>query len=107
MKTTRTNSNTNDEQIQQLLLNDDNPYNIYSIKICSEGKYLIAAGRGGHVTLFKFMGSELEKSDEGLGDLSCLEIPIYHRNLSSDHDNLNINANELQIKQNLERKVCI
>ncbi len=105
-KSTRTNSNTNDEQLQ-MLLNDDNPFSIYSIKICCEGKYLIAAGRGGHVTLFKFTGFELEKADEGLGDLSCLEIPIFHRNLSSDHEEINMNSNELQIKLNLERKVEI
>lgn len=107
IKTTRTNSNTNDEQQQQLLFNDDNPFSIYSIKICCEGKYLIAAGHGGHVTLFKFTGSELDKADEGLGDLSCLEIPIFHRSLSSDHEDLTLNSNDLQIKQNLEKKVYI
>ncbi len=106
IKSTRSNSNTNDEQQQQMLLNDDNPFSIYSIKLEAEGKYLLAAGRGGHVTLFKFTGSELDKADEGLGDLSCLEIPIYHRNLSSDHEEINMNSNELQIKQNLERKVA-
>jgi hypothetical protein len=106
IKSTRTNSNTNDEQLQ-MLLNDDNPFSIYSIKICCEGKYLIAAGRGGHVTLFKFTGSELDKADEGLGDLSCLEIPIFHRNLSSDHEEINMNSNDLQIKLNLEKKVEI
>ena len=116
-KTTRTNSNTNDEQQyiqqQQLLQNDDNPFSIYSIKLCCDGKYLIAAGRGGHVTLFKFTGSELEKSDEGLGDLACLEIPIFHRNISSDHDMINTSGNNsiihdlqaIAIKQNSERKV--
>jgi hypothetical protein len=107
IKSTRANSNTNDEQQQQMLLNDDNPFSIYSIKICCEGKYLIAAGRGGHVTLFKFTGSELDKADEGLGDLSCLEIPIFHRNVSSDHEEINMNSNDLQTKQNLERKVNI
>jgi hypothetical protein len=90
-----------------MLLNDDNPFSIYSIKTCCEGKYLIAAGRGGHVTLFKFTGSELDKADEGLGDLSCLEIPIFHRNLSSDHEEINMNSNDLQIKLNLEKKVEI
>ena len=50
-------------------------------------------------------GSELEKADEGLGDLACLEIPIFHRNISNDRDETNINANELQMRQNLERKV--
>ncbi|CAF4694448.1 unnamed protein product, partial [Rotaria magnacalcarata] len=109
-KSTRTNSGTNDEQ--QMLLNDDNPFSIYSIKMCCDGKYLIVAARGGHVTLFKFMGSELDKADEGLGDLSCLEIPIYHRNLTNDHDDLNKSAtnsmiNDLQsvaIKQNMDKK---
>ena len=96
-----------------MLLSDDNPFSIYSIKMCCDGKYLIAAGRGGHVTLFKFTGSELEKADEGLGDLSCLEIPIFHRNLSSNHDDLNSTSNSsilndlqaIAIKQNLEKKV--
>ncbi|CAF1670157.1 unnamed protein product, partial [Adineta ricciae] len=95
-----------------MLLSDDNPFSIYSIKMCCDGKYLIAAGRGGHVTLFKFTGSELEKADEGLGDLSCLEIPIFHRNLSSNHDDLNSTSNSsilndlqaIAIKQNLEKK---
>jgi hypothetical protein len=102
-KTTRANSNTNDEQ--QILLNEDNPFSIYTIKICCEGKYLIAAARGGHVTLFKFTGSELEKADEGLGDLSCLEVPIFHRNISSDQSDAN---NEIQTgttRQNLDKKV--
>ena len=116
-KSTRTNSNTNEEQQQQqqMLLNDDTPFSIYSIKICCEGKYLLAAARGGHATLFKFTGSELEKADEGLGDLACLEIPIYHRNVSNDHEVLNNSGtssiiNDLQsitIKQNLERKVSL
>jgi hypothetical protein len=61
--------------------------------MCCEGKYLIAAARGGHATLFKFTGSELDKADEGLGDLSCLEIPILHRNLSGDHDETNPSGN--------------
>jgi hypothetical protein len=61
--------------------------------MCCDGKYLIAAGRGGHVTLFKFTGSELDKADEGLGDLSYLEIPILHRNLSGDHNETNIGGN--------------
>lgn len=114
-KSTRANSNTNEEQQQQqqMLLNDDTPFSIYSIKICCEGKYLLAAARGGHATLFKFTGSELEKADEGLGDLACLEIPIYHRNVSNDHEVLNNSGNSsiindlqsLTIKQNLERKV--
>jgi hypothetical protein len=112
IKTTRTNSNTNDEQLQ-MLYNDDNPFSIYSIKVCCDGKYLIAAGRGGHVTLFKFTGSELDKADECLGDLSCLEIPIFHRNLTSDHEETSSNfsnsiLNDLQsitIKQNMEKKV--
>ena len=95
----------------QMLLNDENPFRIYSIKICCDGKYLIAAARGGHVTLFKFTGSELEKADEGLGDLSCLEVPIFHRNLSSDHDETNTSGNTSTImiynqsKQNIEKKV--
>ncbi|CAF0861232.1 unnamed protein product [Rotaria sordida] len=108
-KSTRTNSGTNDEQL--MLMNDDNPFSIYSIKMCCEGKYLIVAGRGGHVTLFKFMGSELDKADEGLADLSCLEIPIYHRNLSNEHEDSNKNSsntviNDLQstIKQNIDKK---
>jgi len=112
-KSTRANSNTNDEQLQQMLLSDDNPFSIYSIKICCDGKYLIAAGRGGHVTLFKFTGSELDKADEGLGDLSCLEVPIFHRNVSSNYDDINTNSNSsnlndiqsIAIKQNLEKKV--
>lgn len=104
-KSTRANSNSNDEQQFQMLLNEDNPFSIYSIKTCCDGKYLIAAGRGGHVTLFKFTGSELEKADEGLGDLACLEIPIFRRNLTNDHDEPNMSANELQMKQNLEKKV--
>lgn len=106
-KSTRANSNANDEQQQQLLSNEDNPFSIYSIKTCCDGKYLIAAGRGGHVTLFKFTGSELEKADEGLGDLACLEIPIYRRNLTNDQDEVNMSANEVQMKQNLEKKVMI
>lgn len=93
--------------------NEDNPFSIYSIKICCDGKYLIAAGRGGHITLFKFTGSELEKSDEGLGDLACLEIPIYHRNITNESDVLNISGNHSAnsdfqagaIKQNPDRKV--
>ena len=81
--------------------------------MCCDGKYLIVAARGGHVTLFKFMGSELDKADEGLVDLSCLEIPIYHRNLTNDHDDLNKSANSsiindlqsVSIKQNIDKKV--
>jgi len=57
------------------------------------------------VTLFKFSGSELEKADEGLGDLACLEVPIFHRNLTSDLEEINTNLNELQMRQNLEKKV--
>ncbi len=61
--------------------------------------------------LFKFTGSELDKADEGLGDLSCLEVPIFHRNVSSNHDEINSNSSNLNdiqsiaIKQNLEKKV--
>ncbi len=121
-KSTRTNSSTGEEQIHQQFtsLNLSNefhgneyPFAIYSIKMCCDGKYLIAAARGGHVTLFKFTGSELEKSDEGLGDLSCLEIPILHRNLSGDHDETNISGNPSTIndlqssiaRQSTEKKV--
>ena len=57
------------------------------------------------MTLFKFTGSELEKADEGLGDLACLEIPIFHRNVSNEHEDSNINPNDLQMRQNLEKKV--
>jgi len=102
-KSTRTNSNLGEEQIPQQinLLNEFNgyeyPFAIYSIKICCDGKYLIAAARGGHVTLFKFTGSELDKADEGLGDLSCLEIPILHRNLLGDHDETNTGGNSSTI----------
>ena len=115
-KSTRANSLANDEQAQQIpqqiVQADDNPYGIYSIKLCCDGKYLIAAGRGGHVTLFKFTGSELEKADEGLGDLACLEIPIFHRNVSNDNEILNSSSNSsyvndlqsLTLKQNAERK---
>jgi hypothetical protein len=80
--------------------------------MCCDGKYLIAAARGGHVTLFKFTGSELDKADDGLGDLSCLEVPILHRNLSGDHDETNTSGNtstnnELQSasRQSTEKKV--
>ena len=79
--------------------------------MCCDGKYLIAAARGGHVTLFKFTGSELEKADEGLGDLTCLEIPILHRNISCDHEESNSggnnsNNNDLQTsRQSTEKKV--
>jgi hypothetical protein len=101
------------QQSQTTLLTDDNAFSIYSIKLCCDGKYLIAAGRGGHVTLFKFTGFELEKADEGLGDLSCLEIPIFHRSLSNEHDMLNTSSNNsaindlqsLAAKRNSERKV--
>ena len=111
-KSTRANSNSNDEQ-QQIFLNDDNPFSIYSIKLCCDGKYLIAAGRGGHVTLFKFTGSELDKADEGLGDLSSLEIPIFHRNLSSNQEDFPASANSSMIydtqsnvlRQHAEKKV--
>lgn len=71
--------------------------------MCCDGKYLIVAGRGGHVTLFKFTGSELEKADEGLGDFSLLEIPILHRNLSSDHDDINQSGNLTTISENISR----
>lgn len=81
--------------------------------MCCDGKYLIAAARGGHVTLFKFTGSELEKADEGLGDLTCLEIPILHRNLSKDHDETNTSGNSSTVndlqssmsRQSTEKKV--
>jgi hypothetical protein len=120
-KSSRTNSNAVDEQIQtQQQINSlnlanevngyENPFAIYSIKMCGDGKYLIVAARGGHVTLFKFTGSELDKADEGLGDLSCLEIPILHRNLSGDRDETNISGNqstinESQSRQSTEKKV--
>ncbi len=118
-KSTRTNSNLGEEHIPQQinLLNEFNgyeyPFAIYSIKTCCDGKYLIAAARGGHVTLFKFTGSELDKADEGLGDLSCLEIPILHRNLSGDHDETNTGGNSSTItdlqssmsRQTTEKKV--
>jgi len=122
-KSSRTSSNAGgEEQIQQQLnslnlLNEFNgheyPFAIYSIKMCCDGKYLIAAARGGHVTLFKFTGSELEKADEGLGDLSCLEIPILHRNLSGDHNETNTGGNTSTIndlqssmsRQSTEKKV--
>ncbi len=119
-RSSRTNSHTSDEQFQQQInsLNLSNEFNgyeqpfaIYSIKMCGDGKYLIAAARGGHVTLFKFTGSELDKADEGLGDVSCLEIPILHRNLSGDPDETNTsgnssNANDLQsVRQNTDKKV--
>lgn len=71
----------------------EHPFALYAVKLCCEGKYLAAAARGGHVTLFKFTGSELEKADEGLGDLTCLEIPILHRNVSNDHDDLSSSGN--------------
>lgn len=101
-KSNRANSNPGDEYLQQqinaLSINNeinphDYPYAIYAIKLCCEGKFLMAAARGGHVTLFKFTGSELEKADEGLGDLTCLEVPILHRNLSNDHDDLSSSGN--------------
>lgn len=97
-RASRTNSNTLDDALQQQMnsmtisteLNGhEYPFAIYSINICGDGKYLIAAARGGHATLFKFTGAELDKADEGLGDLACMEIPILHRNLSSDHDDIN------------------
>ena len=119
-RSNRTDSNTADEQVQQQfhVLNTTNEFNgyeypfaIYSIKMCGDGKYLIAAARGGHVTLFKFTGSELEKADEGLGDVSCLEVPILHRNLSGDLDETNTSGNnsttnDLQaVRQSVEKKV--
>ncbi|UJR23337.1 hypothetical protein I4U23_026351 [Adineta vaga] len=115
-RSTRTNSNTGDEQHQMNSPNPlqdingyDNPFAIYSVKMCCDGKYLIAAARGGHVTLFKFTGSELEKADEGLGDLACLEIPILHRNLSSDRDETSSSGNsstlnDSQSRQSTEKK---
>lgn len=110
-KSTRTNSGTNDEQ--QMWLNEDNPYSIYSIKMCCDGKYLIAAAHGGHVTLFKFTGSELEKTDEGLGDLSSLEIPIFHQHLPDDPNDTTPTGNPttmsdfqaLMSKQSPDKKV--
>ncbi|CAF4065954.1 unnamed protein product [Rotaria sp. Silwood2] len=102
IRTSRANSTISDESTQQQLnsINLSNelngyeyPFAIYSIKMCCDGKYLIAAARGGHVTLFKFTGSELDKADEGLGDLSWLEIPILHRNSSNDHIDTNISGN--------------
>ncbi|CAF3849723.1 unnamed protein product [Rotaria magnacalcarata] len=69
------------------------PFAIYSIKMCCDGKYLIAAARGGHVTLFKFTGSELDKADEGLGDFSLLELPIFHQNISNNHNEANTSGN--------------
>lgn len=120
-KASRTNSSTADEQVQQQinLLNissdsnaHENPFAIYSVKMCCDGKYLIAAARGGHATLFKFTGSELDKADEGLGDLSFLEIPILHRNLINDHDEMNSsgnssNANEQPSRQSTDKKVSL
>ena len=120
-KASRTNSNTADEQVQQQvnLLNicsdsnaHENPFAIYAVKMCCDGKYLIAAARGGHATLFKFTGSELEKADEGLGDLSFLEIPILHRNLINDHDEVNSsgnssNTNEQPSRQSTDKKVSL
>ncbi|CAF3620024.1 unnamed protein product [Rotaria socialis] len=98
----RANSNAGDE-INQSQINSTNlsnelnvyefPFAIYSIKMCCDGKYLIAAARGGHVTLFKFTGSELDKADEGLGDFSLLEIPIFHQNISNDHNEANTGGN--------------
>lgn len=116
----RTNSNTPEESLQQQInsMNISNevngfeyPFAIYSVKFCGEGKYLIAAARGGHVTLFKFTGAELEKADEGLGDLACLEIPILHRNVSGDHDEINTSGNNSSnsdvqtVRPNAEKKV--
>ncbi|CAF3572963.1 unnamed protein product [Rotaria sordida] len=120
-KTSRANSNVGDESIQQQfnsinLSNELNgyeyPFAIYSIKMCCDGKYLIAAARGGHITLFKFTGSELDKADEGLGDLSWLEIPILHQNSSNDYHDINTSGNlstinDLQSslsRQNTEKK---
>ena len=118
-RSSRTNSNTGEEQVAQQMnsfnLNNEfngyeHPFAIYEIKMCGDGKYLIAAARGGHVTLFKFAGSELEKADEGLGDVSCLEIPILHRNVSGD-DETNTsgnssNANDLSlVRQSTDKKV--
>ena len=119
-RSNRTNSSTAEEQPQQQVntLNNTNelnaheyPFAIYSIKMCGDGRYLIAAARGGHVTLFKFTGSELEKVDEGLGDLSCLDVPILHRNLSGDLDEMNTSGNnsttnDVQAtRQSVEKKV--
>ena len=121
-RTALASSNACDEQIQQQLnsfhlsneLNGyENPFAIYLIKICCDGKYLVVAASGGHITLFKFAGSELDKVDEGLGDLSCLEVPIFHRNLlntyNDNNSSVNMTANnESQAaiaKQLLDRKV--
>lgn len=118
-RSNRTNSNSADEylhqQINALTINNEinpheYPYAIYAIKLCCEGKYLTAAARGGHVTLFKFTGSELEKADEGLGDLTGLEVPILHRNLSNDHEELSssgntASSNESSTRSNSDKKV--
>ncbi|CAF1035478.1 unnamed protein product [Rotaria sp. Silwood1] len=117
----RANNSIGDESIQQqintIYLSDElngyeYPFAIYSIKVCCDGKYLIAAALGGHVTLFKFTGSELDKADEGLGDLSWIEIPILHGNSSNDHNDSNTSGNlssttDLQsplLKPNTEKK---
>ena len=115
-KSPRTNISINDEQIHNLSLSYEtsafeHPFAIYAIKMCCDGKYLIAAARGGHVTLFKFTGSELEKADEGLGDLTCLEVPIPHRNMTNDLDENNpgggnsSNMNDIPPRQTSDRKV--
>lgn len=119
-RASRTNSNTLDESVQQQMNSMANsnelngheyPFAIYSINLCGDGKYLIAAARGGHATLFKFTGAELDKADEGLGDLACMEIPILHRNLSGDHDEINpggtsASANDpLTVRPSTDKKV--
>ena len=90
----------------------ENPFAIYSVKLCCEGKYLIAAARGGHATLFKFTGSELEKADEGLGDLACLEIPILHRNVYNEQEDINSSgasstSNEVPSRQSADKKASV
>ncbi|CAF1230907.1 unnamed protein product [Adineta steineri] len=114
-RSSRANSNAVDEQSQfqqqfnsLTISNDingyDNPFAIYSVKMCCDGKYLIVAARGGHITLFKFTGSELEKADEGLGDLTCIEIPILHRNLAGDRDDTNISGNASTLNDSQSRQ---
>ena len=114
-RSSRTNSNIGDDQHQQINFANpvqdingyENPFAIYSVKTCCDGKYLVAAARGGHVTLFKFTGSELEKADEGLGDLTCIEIPILHRNMANDRDETSAaGLNDSQSRQSTEKKVC-
>ena len=90
----------------------ENPFAIYSVKLCCDGKYLVAAARGGHATLFKFTGSELEKADEGLGDLACLEIPILHRNVYNEQEDINSSgasstSNDVPSRQSTDKKASV